>query len=209
MPASAQDRLAFHRVPAKAAAPVADAARLDAKALLLLRPEQPPREFVEALARQELYRDAVRFLAFALPPREAVWWACLGTLMLQAGHLHKEDALALTAAVRWVLEPNEAHRQEAEARVNEGTPAGLVARAVAWTGGSVRPPSLPALAPGPDFPHRSVFLALMRAVTAGPADKLPERFRQAVALGMHVARGHYSWNQPPLKAAAAPRITGS
>jgi hypothetical protein len=209
MPTAASDRLALLRVPAKTAAPITAAARLDPEALRLLRPEQSPREFLEALVRDEKYRDAIKFLAFALPPREAIWWACLGTLSLQAGHLHKEDPVALTAVVRWVLEPTEEHRQEAEARVNMDTAAGLVARAVAWTGGSVRPPSLPALPPGPDFPHRGAYLALVKAVTTGPADKIEEHFRQAVALGMHVARGHFSWNQPTLKGAAPSRITGS
>lgn len=195
MPFSAPDRLAFVRVPAKTAAAVAAATRLGDEAMALLRPEQTPREFVDALAHAGHFLDAIRILAFALPTRDAVWWASLSTLLLQAGHLPQEDAFRLVAAVQWVLEPSEEHRQQAEARVNPDTPAGLVARAVAWTGGSVRPPSLPALAPPPDFPHKGVFQAVTRAVVTGPADKFPERFRQVVALGMHVARGHYSWGQ--------------
>jgi len=209
MPPPGQDRLALVRVPAKAAAPVAAAARLGDKAVRLLGPEQTPREYLEALLRAGEHRDALRFLAFALPPREAIWWACLGTLMTQAGHLHKEDAPRLAAVARWVLEPSEPNRQQAERLAHKRSPAGLAARAVAWTGGSVRPPSLPALPPGPDFPHRGAFLALMQAVMAGPADKQPERLRQVVALGMQIARGQYSWNQPALKGAAPSRITGS
>src|ERR1043165_1843595 len=36
-----------------------------------------PAPFLEQLLSKSLLNDAVQFLAFALPKREAVWWACL------------------------------------------------------------------------------------------------------------------------------------
>ena len=42
-----------------------------------LSKEPSPEQFVEKLVRAKLYADATRFLAYGLPKREAVWWACL------------------------------------------------------------------------------------------------------------------------------------
>src|SRR5262249_43726957 len=148
---------------------------------------------LEALLRAKQFRPAIQFLAFALPVRDAVWWAALHLLVCRSGNLLKEDARVLEAVARWVLEPDEPRRRAAAQLVNKETPAGLLASAVALTGGSLRPPPLPHIPPGPDLPPRGVALAVMRAVTSGPPDKIPEGFRQAVALGMHVARGLYSW----------------
>ncbi|MEJ7639474.1 MAG: hypothetical protein WKF75_16235 [Singulisphaera sp.] len=43
----------------------------------LLREDQTPRQFLDVLIENGEFPDAVRFLAYALPKREAVWWACL------------------------------------------------------------------------------------------------------------------------------------
>jgi hypothetical protein len=43
----------------------------------ILDPAMTPSSFVERLCEAELHIDAIRFLAHALPEREAVWWACL------------------------------------------------------------------------------------------------------------------------------------
>lgn len=193
----APDRFPLTRIAAKSAAEPAAPARLGRKALGLLRPDQGPREYLEALVGASLYPDAVRFLAFALPIREAVWWACLHTLMSEASRLHREDTLALEAVARWVAEPTEEHRRQAEARAGQATAAGLAARAVTLTGGSLRPPPLPHIPPGPEFPRRGVSRSITRGVTAGKSGGLPDRYRQAVALGMQIARGRWLWAAVP------------
>ena len=48
---------------------------LDDAAKALLDDKQTPRQFLQLLGKQQLYSDAVRFLAHALPKREAIWWA--------------------------------------------------------------------------------------------------------------------------------------
>ncbi|MFO0840786.1 MAG: hypothetical protein U0797_00080 [Gemmataceae bacterium] len=197
MERTGHDPLALTRVPAKAAAEIAALAALGQGALALLTPEQSPREYAEALLRAELYPDAIRLLAFGLPRREAIWWAGLFVLWSGAGHLHAADASALRAVARWVVEPNEDHRQEAAACASKETPAGRVARAVARTGGSLRGPSLPAKAPGPDLPPKAVVSAVTLAVLRGEAKTIRQRQRQAVALGLHVARGHFLWTVTP------------
>jgi hypothetical protein len=193
MDRTAPDPLALTRVAAKTAAEVAALARPGQGALALLTPDQTPRQYVEALLRAELYPDAVRLLAFGLPRREAVWWAGLFVLWSGAGRLHAEDACALRAVARWVVEPSEERRREAAECASADTPAGRVARAVARTGGSLRPPSMPAKAPGPDLTPKAVASAITLAVLQGEAKTVRQRQRQAVALGLHVARGHFLW----------------
>src|SRR5438270_5229403 len=65
------------RVPARTAAEVARNYELGADARGLLNDGLSPGAFVEALRAAALYDDALQFLAYALPKREAVWWACL------------------------------------------------------------------------------------------------------------------------------------
>lgn len=186
------DPLALTRVPAKTAAEIAVQADLGKPALALLAADQTPRQFVEALLRAELFSDAIRVLAFGLPRREGVWWAGLFVLWAGAGRLHVADVSALRAVAQWVDEPNEEYRQEAACAATD-TPAGRVARAVARTGGSLRLPSLPAKPPGPDLPPKTVVSAITLALLQGEAKTLRQRQRQAVALGLHIARGHYLW----------------
>ena len=54
---------------------ISSAAELSEPAMALVRPGTHPRDYVALLMERELYPDAVRFLAHALPKREAVWWA--------------------------------------------------------------------------------------------------------------------------------------
>ena len=49
-------------------------AELGDKAMALMKPDYHPREYVALLSDKKLFPDAVRFLAHALPKREAVWW---------------------------------------------------------------------------------------------------------------------------------------
>ena len=52
-------------------------AKLGEEAKALLKDEHTPRQFLELLIGKELFLDAIRFLAYALPKREAVGWGCL------------------------------------------------------------------------------------------------------------------------------------
>jgi hypothetical protein len=56
------------------AADIAAVAELGEEAMGLLRPEIAPPDYVALLMSKKLYADAVRFVAHALPKREAVWW---------------------------------------------------------------------------------------------------------------------------------------
>jgi len=64
------------RVAARTAAEVCDRYPAEEAARPLLSEDLTPREYVGLLLAGRHYPEAVRFLAHALPKREAVWWAC-------------------------------------------------------------------------------------------------------------------------------------
>src|SRR5262249_33109419 len=126
------------RVTAKTAQEVAGQFELGEPARKLLRDYLTPRQFLDLLVADKLYLDGTRFLGHALPKREAVWWACV--CVGQEADPAAKVAPALQAAVKWVVEPSDANRRAAQApgeADNFATPAGFVAMAVFWSGGSL------------------------------------------------------------------------
>src|SRR3954451_15728477 len=56
---------------------------------------------------------AARVIAFALPRREAVWWACMCALHTAPPDLPQPDRLAREAAESWVRQQTDAQRRTA------------------------------------------------------------------------------------------------
>ena len=126
-------------VKAARAVDVCEPIPLGPDALKLLKQDQTPWQLLQALVSAELFADAIRFLAYILPKREAVWWAhqCVQTLD------RKASALALQAVEQWVIAPDEEIRRAAQSAAQKAgptTPSGMSALAVFWTGGSIGPP---------------------------------------------------------------------
>ena len=67
---------ALTKVQAKTAAEICGPIELSEAARKLLDENVPPADFLARLTETGMAEDAVRFLAHALPKREAVWWAC-------------------------------------------------------------------------------------------------------------------------------------
>src|SRR5574343_43859 len=78
-----------------------------------LAADPEPVLFLQSLIKQQLYPDAVRFLARALPKREAVWWACLSARSVMGEKPEPSFLHALEAAEAWVYKPTESHRRQA------------------------------------------------------------------------------------------------
>src|SRR5262245_4657054 len=106
---------------------------------------------LDLLMANELFPDAARLLAYALPKREAVWWACLCIRQVAAADTRPADLVALEATERWVIEPHEANRRAAM-QAAEGlalqTAASWAAVAAFWSNGSMAPPEAPPVTPG-------------------------------------------------------------
>ncbi len=69
-------------------------------------------EVLRELADQDARFDMIQLLAAALPPREAVWWACLAATDL-LGRDEAAETPALRAAKAWVYNPDAETKQAA------------------------------------------------------------------------------------------------
>ena len=154
------------------------------------------RAFIALLMERGLHMDAVRFIAHALPRREAVWWAWV-CARKSAGETPKPAIkAALDAAERWVVQPTEDHRRQAlqfgEA-ADFGTAAGCAALGAFMSGGSLGPPGTPVVPPGEFMTAKAASGAvILAAVTPEPA-KAPEKFADYVKLGLEVADRTKLW----------------
>jgi hypothetical protein len=157
--------------------------------MALLSIEQAPQAFLARLVEAGLFSDAVRFIAFALPPRERIWWACVTT---RGNPLSPADADCLERAIAWTYEPDEAKRRAcmaaAEGMNFEGA-AAYAALSVFWSGGSMAPEGMPEVPPDPSLSAIGVGASVLLAVTAGEPRQAERRFEEAIERGMDIANG--------------------
>jgi hypothetical protein len=105
------------------------------KSASLVKPNQTPTEYVEALEKNKCSGDAVKFLAHGMPERDSVWWACQSSQKV-APKLNSADSSALTAAQNWVKNPTpdtQAAAAAAAAKTDFKGPGGWAAQAAAWS----------------------------------------------------------------------------
>jgi len=184
------------KVTAKTAAEVCKHFSLGEEAKKLLRDGLTPVQFLDTLMEKQQFVDAVRFLAHALPKREAVWWACLCGRAVAGSNAAPKIAAALQAAEKWVVDPSEENRRAAMPAAEAAefkTPAGCAAVAAFWSGGSLGPPSAPVVPPDPYLTAHGVAGAVMVAAVQSEPEKAPEKYRKFLAQGIEVAKGTQQW----------------
>jgi hypothetical protein len=136
-----------------------------------------PAEYLNVLISGKNLEQAIQFFAFALPPREAVWWTCICARAVFPEPPPKLLLDAVDAAEAWVRKPTEELRRAAMARAQATdfqSPATWAAVAVFWSGGSLAPTDLPAV-PAP--PHL-LGVAVAGAVTLAAVQTEPQRADQ-------------------------------
>lgn len=155
-----------------------------------------PRAFIALLMERGLHMDAVRFIAHALPRREAVWWAWVCARKSSGETPKPQIKAALDAAERWVVQPTEDHRRQAlqfgEA-ADFGTAAGCTALGAFMSGGSLGPPEAPVVPPGEFMTAKAVSGAVILAAVTPEAVKAAEKFVDYVKLGLEVADRTKLW----------------
>jgi hypothetical protein len=193
---------ALAKVTAKTATEVCKHFQLDEEGKKLLRESMTPRQFLDALIEKQHYLDAIRFLAYALPKREAIWWACVCARSVAGGNPPPKIAAALQAAEKWVADPSEENRRSAQPAsegAELGTAAGCAAMAVFWSGGSLAPPGLPVVPPDETLTAHGAACSVMLAAVATEPGKAPEKHKKFVLLGIDVANGANRWKEAPPK----------
>jgi hypothetical protein len=175
---------------------VAQLGELGAEAQALVPSATGPEGYVSALLDAGLLQDAVRFLAYSLRPREAVWWACLAArAYIDAGHpTEPPDTEALAAAEAWVFKPDEDNRRAAYDRAMATqfqTPAAWAAMASFWSGGSIAPANLPTVPPPSNVMGRAVWGAVIIASVINPKspEDMESRHRAFLTQGIDIAQG--------------------
>lgn len=156
----------------------------------------PVRTLITQLQEKELFGDAVRVLAHALPKREAVWWAWVCARKASGPTPEPLIKAALEATERWIVQPTEEHRRDAMAfgeAADFGTPAGCAALAAFMTGGSLSPPHAPVVPPGEFMTAKAVAGSVTMAAVIEKPEQAPERFKEFLGLGLEVADRTKLW----------------
>jgi hypothetical protein len=156
------------------------------------QPGASPGAFLEQLISGAKFNEAVHFLAFALPKREAVWWACLCARSVLGDPAPPPVLAAVEAAEAWVYRPTDETRRNAMARAQAAkfdSPGAWAAVGAFWSGGSIAPPDLPAVPPAPHLTGVAVAGAItLAAVQTEPA--LADQKRQRyIEFAIDIANG--------------------
>jgi hypothetical protein len=189
-----------------AAVEAAKAAPLEPPARSLLQPDHTPRQYLAVLDQAGHLPDATRFLAFALPRREAVWWATQCVRRVPALTADEKAAAALTATEKWAADPTDENRRTAFAAAEVAgfdKPASCAALAAFLAEGSLAPAHLQEVPPPPGAGPAAAAAAVVLAALVIEPEKGDGRLREFLALGSEVAKGTNRW--PEAKPAPAPR----
>jgi len=166
-------------------------ADLGPDALALLEGALEPEAFLRALLERECWADAAKFLAHALPKREAVWWGIL-VVRSQLGDAAPAEATGiLAAAERWVRQPTDEHRRAAMdlAEPNLGDTAGLVGVAAFMSGGSLAPVGVDVVPPPVHLTGTMIANAVILSAVGGDPLTAPIKYRGFLVKGLEIARG--------------------
>lgn len=151
-----------------------------------------PLEFIKQLVQKNLFFDAVKFLAHALPKREAIWWACLAVKKSLPDSAPAPQLAALNAAEQWAIAPSEEKRLLAKAwseKTGQKSAASWAATAAFWSGGSIAKPGEPDMMPPPYLYAHAVAGAISMAAFDVNKDNAAEPFKLFIRQGLDLAAG--------------------
>ncbi|NOQ65505.1 MAG: hypothetical protein GQ582_13420 [Methyloprofundus sp.] len=158
----------------------------------LLTEEISPANFMQALLEEEDYLDLVSFLAYALPKREATWWACLAA----RNHLNEQSSddeqKAVELAEAWVYDPTPENCQATSAAAEAAgleTAVGWAAMSAFWSGDNISPIEDNVVKPADDLYAKAVVGAVMLACVLGEAEKIQEKYQLLTQQGINIASG--------------------
>lgn len=152
----------------------------------------PPADFLNLLLEKNLYFDAVKLLAHALPQRESIWWSCLAAKSSINNDTPAADQAALSAAEQWAITPSEESRQLSKLwseKTKQKSAASWAATAAFWSGGSMAKPGEPEVSPPPYLYAHAVSGAISMAAFAANPDNAAEPFQLFIRQGLDLATG--------------------
>ena len=136
--------------------------------------------------------EAARLCAYALPSREAVWWAARCARATASAELKDQDRQACDLAEQWVRNrADETRRSAMEMAQAAGftTPEAWAAVAAFWSGDSMSPPDQPKVPPAPHLTGTAVAGAVILASVRLRPERQMERLRRFLRSAMDIAGG--------------------
>ena len=138
------------KTPVSALQELCERAKVSDDAKALLTSESSTKEFIALLMEKELFKDALRMVAYLLPKREAVGWGCLCVRHVFASQKGKPLPEVHPAVERWVSAPNDENRwaaRQAADKEKPKSPSGMLAMGAFFAGPSMTPPNAPPTPP--------------------------------------------------------------
>ncbi len=175
---------------------LARASGVSDEAQALLREDDAPHGYVTRLIEDGFPKDAVKLLGAMLPPREAIWWAWTCSRKAAGDEAPPEVTAALAAIEKWLREPTDANRRaamDAGEEADLSTPAGCVALATFFSGGSIAPPEVEPVAPPPFVAGKTLATAIILSAVIDEPEKAPEKLQGFLDQGIHVAKRVGAW----------------
>jgi hypothetical protein len=145
-----------------------------------------------ALRGANMLVEAARLAAFALPKREAVWWACMCAHAVPPEHSTEDDAAALSHAEAWVRQQSDETRRAAFAHAQAagfGTPEAWAGVAAFWSGDSLSPLGQPAVPPAPHLAGTAVAGAVALASVRTHPERRGARLERFLDSAADIANG--------------------
>ncbi len=149
-------------------------------------------DYLQALIKNEYYPEAVTFLAYALPKREATWWACLCARACLTEQSEVTDIKAIERAEAWVYKPNHENSQinfQAASATAFKTAAGWASMAAFWSGDNISPVEGNVVVPARDLTAKAVVGAVMLAAVNHGKDQVKENYLHFLRQGIDIACG--------------------
>ncbi|HWA79183.1 MAG TPA: hypothetical protein VG848_02625 [Acetobacteraceae bacterium] len=151
-----------------------------------------PGEALAALERQGFQMAALCLLAYALPKREATWWACMCARHTAPRDLAAAPLAALASAEQWVRQQSDTLRHAAFAAAKAAgfaSPEAWAGLAAYWSGASPFPAREP---PAPSSDHltgTAVVGALALAAIRSRPERKQGRLARFLESGHNIAAG--------------------
>jgi hypothetical protein len=165
---------------------IVDISGVSEAARVLAQDDSTPSSYLDSLEKQELYQDAVRFLAHKLPPDAGVKWGVRCLRELAAPERKDQKDAPLEASEAWIKSRDDAARfaakEAADNTPNTGA-SNLVAMAVYMSGGSLTPAGAPEVFPPPYSAQKMIAGSVIVAVVSHEPQHANDRYKRALAMG--------------------------
>jgi hypothetical protein len=164
---------------------ISETADLSDAARALVREDSTESNYLDSLEKQELFQDAIRFMAFKLPTDAGIKWATACLKELRSPESKEKDE-PWDASDQWVKAPGDPTRRAAKKaadNVKKAGPSKLLAMAVFLSGGSVASEGAPETPP-PQFAAQKLIAGSVQvAVVSYEPKKAKERYQRALTIG--------------------------